>query len=130
MLEADAETGDSDFMSFLTQAPSTDDPGDHQLPLTSDVKLSPMSSPSPCVKSSLPPCVTPLLIISSDTNERTARRRPGNTAMQWKNISGHGLIAKATRETGAVHDLPDERNVGCKSRRRVIEDRGVDEVIH
>ena len=53
-------------------------------------------------RSSFPPSVTPLVISSSDTSDSNAKRCTGNTAVKRKSLSGHTLIAEATRAIGKV----------------------------
>lgn len=50
----------------------------------------------------LPAGVTPHVISSTDTSEVNPRRQLGNTAVKRKSLSGHTLIAEATRATGDV----------------------------
>lgn len=57
-------------------------------------------SPTPVRKRSLPVGVTPQLLSSSVTPRGTPRRRPPNTGIRRKSLSGHSLIADATRATG------------------------------
>ena len=53
-------------------------------------------------QSSLPLGVTPQVISSSDTSESKAKRCTSNTAVKRKSLSGHTLIAKATRASSEV----------------------------
>lgn len=50
----------------------------------------------------IPPGVIPQVISSSDTSSYSLARRPGNTAVKRKTMSGHTIIAEATKATGAV----------------------------
>ena len=53
-------------------------------------------------RSSLPPSVTLHVISSSDTSDSNGKRCTGNTAVKRKSLSGHTLIAEATRASGEV----------------------------
>ena len=46
--------------------------------------------------------ITPQYINSSDTSAFGVARRPGNTCIKCRNITGHTVIAYATKATGAV----------------------------
>jgi hypothetical protein len=46
--------------------------------------------------------VTPFVLSTSDTSEFCKKRRPGNTGVRRKNVSGHNVIAEATRASGEV----------------------------
>lgn len=46
--------------------------------------------------------MTPHVINSSNTGDLGDRGRPGNTAVRRKSISGHSIMAEATRATGNV----------------------------
>ena len=50
----------------------------------------------------LPLGITPQVISSSDTSSFSLKRRPGNTGVRRKSISGHTLVADATKATGAL----------------------------
>ena len=50
----------------------------------------------------LPAGVMPHVISSSDTSECNTRRNVGNTAVKRKSLSGHTIIAEATRASGDV----------------------------
>ncbi|KAG0594510.1 hypothetical protein M758_UG083900 [Ceratodon purpureus] len=50
----------------------------------------------------VPPGVTPHVLSSSDNTHFSGHRRPGNTAVRRKNLSGHSVIAEATKATGAA----------------------------
>ena len=50
----------------------------------------------------LPPGITPHYISSSETSHFAMQRRPGNTGVKRKSVSGHAVIAEATKATGAV----------------------------
>lgn len=53
-------------------------------------------------KPAFPANITPQIISSSDTASYSLGRRPGNTAVRKKNVSGHTVIAEATKATGLV----------------------------
>ena len=46
--------------------------------------------------------ITPVVISSSDTCENIVKRRGGNTAVRRKNLTGHSVIAEATKATGLI----------------------------
>lgn len=50
----------------------------------------------------LPPGITPHVISSSETSQATMQRRTGNTGHKRKNLTGHAIIADATKATGVV----------------------------
>lgn len=55
---------------------------------------------SPARRPVVPAGVTPVTITSSDTSDCALHPRPGNTAVRRTSMSGHSLIAEATRATG------------------------------
>lgn len=62
----------------------------------------PAGSPSARPFIGIPPGITPHVLSSSDNTSYGVQRRPGNTGVRRKNISGHSVIAEATKATGAV----------------------------
>lgn len=104
--------------------PDTEDPSDmpHPDPLESTEDSSPPRSPrrssttptraagqpdpvqSPGFRPTpgLPPGVHPQVISSSDTSAYAVHKRPGNTAVRRKSLSGHSVIAEATKATGSI----------------------------
>lgn len=50
----------------------------------------------------VPAGITPHVISSSETSNSAAQRRLGNTGVRRKNVSGHSIVAEATKATGAV----------------------------
>ena len=64
--------------------------------VTSKFTITPDSRP----RLGLPPRITPQVINSSDTSSFSLKRRPGNTDVRRKSISGHTLVADATKATG------------------------------
>ena len=50
----------------------------------------------------LPPGIAPHYISSSETSHFAVQRRPGNTCVTKKSVSGHVVIAEATKAIGAV----------------------------
>ena len=67
-------------------------------PVPSKFATTPDSQPRP----GLPPWITPHVINSLDTSSFSLKRRPGNTGVRRKSISGHTLVADATKATGAL----------------------------
>lgn len=59
-------------------------------------------SPSLRLFTGMPPGVTPHVLSSSGTSQYSGQMRPGNTAVRRKSLSGHSVIAEATKATGAV----------------------------
>jgi hypothetical protein len=59
-----------------------------------------MTSPHPGTR--LPPRVTPYFLSTSETSEFSNKRRPCNTAVRRKSMSGHNIIAEATKASGEV----------------------------
>ena len=57
---------------------------------------------SPRPRSRLPVEVTPFVLSTSDTSEFCNKRRPGNTGVHRKNVSGHNVIFEATRASSEV----------------------------
>lgn len=68
------------------------------IPAFTDTTASPSSRPS----TRLPPGVTPHVISSSDTSQYAVNRRHGNTGVRRKSLSGHTVIAEATKASGAL----------------------------
>ena len=62
--------------------------------------LTPMNSP--CQRGGLPPRVTPHIINSSGNSKFSLRRRSGNIGVHRKSLSGHNVIAEATKASGDV----------------------------
>lgn len=61
---------------------------------------SPRATPARPPRAPLPFGVVPILISSSDTTSEGSSQRPGNTGVRRKALSGHSLLAEATRATG------------------------------
>ena len=62
----------------------------------------PTVSPLPRPRHTLPVGVTAHVISSTDTSEFLGKREFGSTGIRRKNVSGHNLLAEATRASGAV----------------------------
>ena len=60
----------------------------------------PIATATPLPKGTIPPGVTTHLLSSNETVEASGRSRPSNTGQRRKSLSGHSLIANATRATG------------------------------
>ena len=78
-------------------------------PMTSSSTPRPPFQPSPAlgtpfsrVRPGLPPGVTPQIISSSETSSYSLGSRPGNTGVKRKAVSGHTIIAEATKSSGAL----------------------------
>lgn len=50
----------------------------------------------------VPPGIQPHVISSSDISQYAVHKRPGNTAVSRKSLSGHTIIAEATKATGSI----------------------------
>ena len=59
-------------------------------------------TPSSRPKRGLPLGVTPQVISSSETSQCARKGRAKSTIVQYKNLSGHNVIAEATKATGIV----------------------------
>lgn len=107
----DSEAETEDPVDTATHAEGTDDTSG-QTPAAPQGRSTAMPSESPVflrhgirsplLRTGLPVGVTPHLISSSDTSDSNARKRLGNTAVRRKSISGHSLIAQATKASGDV----------------------------
>ena len=78
-------------------------------PITSSSNPGPAIRPSPSTGTPLsrarpgvPAGIVPQIISSSDTSLYSLGRRPGNTAVKRKGVSGHTIIAKATKTSGVL----------------------------
>lgn len=60
------------------------------------------SKPTARPKSFIPTGVSPQVISSSDTSENTIHRRPGNTTIKRKTLTGHTVVAEETKATGEL----------------------------
>jgi hypothetical protein len=80
-------------------------------------------SASPWPGFTIPPGVATHILSSSDTSECGGRRRPGSTGVQRKSMSGHNLIADATRASGDVmaSQMLDMAEASCELERSKIE---------
>ena len=61
-----------------------------------------MPSPRTRPFTGMPPGISPQVISSSENSQYAVHRRPGNTVVRRKNLSGHSVIAEATKATGSV----------------------------
>lgn len=59
-------------------------------------------STTPRPGNGLPPGIIPHYISTSDASEFNLRRRPGNTAVRRKSLSGKNIIAEATKARGDI----------------------------
>ena len=59
-------------------------------------------SPSGRPFNGVPAGIMPQVLSSSENSLSALNRRPGNTGVRRKNVSGHTVIAEATKTTGAV----------------------------
>lgn len=59
-------------------------------------------NPVPMGRPTVPPGIIPHVISSSGTSSYSLAKRPGNTAVKRKSVSGHAIIAEATKTTGTV----------------------------
>lgn len=94
----DQEAVDTTEGSSPPQSPRRTPTTPAVIPAFTDTTGSPSSRPS----TRLPPGVTPHVISSSDTSQYAMNRRPGNTGVRRKSLSGHTVIADATKATGAL----------------------------
>ena len=113
---ANDDTNDQDIedpMDFAaaeeTARESTEQTSPPRSPLTSSSTPGPAVRPSlstgtplPRRRSAIPPGISPQVISSSDTASYSLGRRPGNTTVKRKIISGHTIIAEATKTSGAL----------------------------
>jgi hypothetical protein len=97
----------SDDEQHADNEPETDDPieASESDPVGSQIPVptggnTAVSNPRPV--SRLPVGVTPFVLSTSDTSKFCKKRRPRNTGIHRKNVSGHNVIAEATRASGEV----------------------------
>jgi hypothetical protein len=97
----------SDDDDHAENEPHTDDPMDASesdpvactFPVTAGSSAPPTG---PCPGTRLPLGVTPYFLSTSETLEFSNKRRPCNTAVRRKSMSGHNIIAEATKASGEV----------------------------
>ena len=109
--EGDNELEGEDAMDVVEEVEGTEDTSIHTPPPVRAITSSTASGAAAFLqtgtrsargKSKLLIGVTPHIISSSDTGDSKARRRLGNTVVKRKSISGHDLIAEATKASGVV----------------------------
>lgn len=110
--DADHDDSDSEDAMDMEATDTTDGTGGKTPPPSPFMSASPPSrepGPSACKGTpisrpmqGLPAGVTPVVISSSDTSQYAVKRRSGNTGVRRKNVSGHSVIAEATKATGIV----------------------------
>ena len=107
----DSDPVTEDAMDIADELEDTDDTNGHTpvgrrrsiSDTTSGPRLPGRNLPSnPTVQPRIPVGVMPVVISSNDTSECSGGRKIGNTAVRRKSISGHNLIAQATRASGDV----------------------------
>jgi hypothetical protein len=97
----------SDDDDHAENEPHTDDPMDASesdpmactFPVTAGGSAPP-TGPRPGTR--LSPGVIPYFLSTSETSEFSNKRRPGNTAVRRKSMSGHNIITEATKASGEV----------------------------
>ena len=109
--EGDSEPDTEDPIDYTQRdyVQATDDSTPPRSPRVASSTPSRSASATECARTpnsrpynGLPPGITLQNISSSDTSHFGAGRRPGNTCVKRRNMTGHTVMAEATKATGAA----------------------------